>query len=102
MPTSQANDDASDPGPDVTCRKLLASLLGSDLWSFGWVRGPCFRTATVEAGSTPRGRRPQFGVAGWLSHPAVSAHSKEWLSTTNLTADDRTGVATAVMNCCFE
>jgi len=56
MPTTQANDDVSDPGPDVTDRKLLASLLGPDLWSVRWVQGPCFRTAPL-SGEHPEGRR---------------------------------------------
>lgn len=60
-----------------------------------------YRTATVGAG-TARWASPAVGVAGWLLYPVVPAHSEEGSARRTLTADDRTGVATAVMNCCFE
>jgi hypothetical protein len=65
MPTTQANDDVADPGPDVTFRKLLAALLGSDLWSVRWVQGTLLPDCNRFGRGAPRGASPA-GVAGWL------------------------------------
>jgi hypothetical protein len=53
------DDDVLDPGPDVTFRRLLAALLGSDLWSVRWVKDPASGLQPFSAGSTLR------GVARW-------------------------------------
>lgn len=68
MPTTQAKDDVSDPGLDVTYRKLLTSLLDADLWSVRWVQGPCYRTATVCAGP-PEGARSR---RRWMAAAVLS------------------------------